>query len=386
MMPLQQQLENRFKLPVVATQSGKIYVVDTFGKDASLFTAGRRNTLKFLQNRKITVNKRQLSAKLVIRYPEVSLPAALSAVEKIGIDATGVRSFNITIDAGPSSPQWTRLEKFVSAIISNLRSKSQTPVAVSIDGAFARPDEHHIDWLARRRVALRYVLGPALGYAADLNSRTAKILKAMSDEGLRVGVLFYWSGQGCGEVKKVFNRALRLNKFAGVGILPCFLSPRFDCRTINDRNNSDGFARIVSRLYSDRTLCEYLEEPVSDIENHLAGSAPARRVNWLITEIGDLLSFRQFPFTANHGSAKSSASPASQLIAPLCGLCTRCAWRHICGGVDAAPRRLIKQHKIALDSWCKHRKILMKRIIGECLEIREHLQRVKGLLPKEATQ
>jgi hypothetical protein len=255
-----------------------------------------------------------------------------------------------------------------------------------------RPNRYYIDWLTRQRIVVRYVLGPALGYAGDIDSRTAKILKAMSDEGLRVPVLFYWSGESASAVRDVLRRALRLNKFAGVGILPCFLSPRFDCRTMNNHNNSNGFPRIVSRLYSDRMLCEHLEEPISDIEHRLAGSTAAHCVRGLITEQGDLMSFRHFPSAAkNRLNGKSlcqapTRALAEQLNAPMCSRCRRCAWRHICGGVDAAPRSFKRQYQIAADAWCQHRKILMQRIIGECLEIREQLHQIKDQPPKSAKQ
>jgi hypothetical protein len=369
-----------------------VYVLDAFGTNARVFAAGRKGTAELLHGGEKNRKKRQVSIKLLLRYPEVSTAAIHAAVEKIGAGAAGIQSVHITIDAGPSSPNWFRLEKFVTAIISNIRSKSPTPIAVLIDGAFTRPGRHHIDWLTRQRITIRYVLGPALGYACNIDGRTTKTLKAMSDEGLRVLVLFYWSGQRAAAVKNVLKRALLLNKFAGVGILPCFLSPRFDRRTTHNLSDSQDFSQVVSRLYADRMLCEHLEEPISDIEHRLAGSSAALCVHGLITEQGDLLSFRHFPFAAknrlngnSHYAARPGAS-AKQLNAPMCSRCRRCAWRHICGGIDTSPHRLTLQYKIAADSWCQHRKALMHRVIGECLEIREQLHQVKNLLPKDATK
>jgi hypothetical protein len=384
MIQLHQQLEHKLKLPVVFTQSGTVYVLDAFGKNAEVLAAGRRSTSKFLRRREKTPERRQLSIKLSLRYPDVPLEAANSCLGKIGSIATKVQAIHIVIETGVSAPDWARLERYITALMSNMQNKYKIPSGITIDGVFARPGRRHVDWLAKHRIVARYVLGPALGYAGNLDGKTSKVLKAMSDEGLRVPVLFYWSGQDGVEVKEVLSRALRLNKFAGVGILPCFLSPRFDSQTSHNHGDSEGFSDVVGSLYADRLLCEHLDEPIGDIEQRLAGAPGANCVRGLITEDGELLSFRHFPFAANHRSVKSSRSPASQLNVPMCERCRRCAWRHICGGVDAAPPGLRQQHKIIADAWCQHRRILMRRITAECLEIREHLNQFKGRLPRSA--
>jgi hypothetical protein len=104
----------------------------------------------------------------------------------------------------------------------------------------------------------------------------------------------------------------------------------------------------------------------------LAVSPGAKSIRALITEKGGLLQFRRFPFAASKNTVL------------LYGRCKRCAWRQICGGIDVSPPGLRKQFKIAADAWCEYRKIFMRRIVGECLEIREHIHRIKGGLLKGA--
>jgi hypothetical protein len=203
----------------------------------------------------------------------------------------------------------------------------------------------------------------------------------MSGYGLRVPLLYYWSGEACEGVANVLKKALRLNKLAGIGVLPCFLSPRFDGRTIGANPDLKGFSKVVGFLYADRLLSEYLEEPVSDIESRLAVSPNAKSVRALITEKGDLLQFRRFPFAAVSWLVRENMDSRP---VPLYGRCRRCAWRQICGGVDVSPLGFRKQFKIAADAWCEYRKIFMRRIVGECLEIREHIHRIKGGLLKGA--
>jgi hypothetical protein len=236
-----------------------------------------------------------------------------------------------------------------------------------------------MDWLAERRIPARFVLGPALGYPSELKKDTAKALTAMSEHGLRAPVLFYWSGQSCTVVAGLLKKALRLNKLAGVGILPHFLSPRFDCKTIPIDAALKKFAEVLAFLYADRQLSEFLEEPVSDIEERLTDSPRARCVRALVTESGGLLAFRRFPFAAGGRLSKKS-----QFKVAMCGRCGRCAWKHICGGIDRSPAEFRRQHRIIADAWCLHQKILMRRVIGECLEIREQLSRIKDNLLKDA--
>ena len=70
-----------------------------------------------------------------------------------------------------------------------------------------------MDWLIMRRILTRFVLGPSLGYPADLKGNNARALSAMSEYGLRIPVLFYWSGQDAVEAAGLLKKELRLKKY-----------------------------------------------------------------------------------------------------------------------------------------------------------------------------
>jgi hypothetical protein len=369
MMQLQQRLEGELRLPVVVSQSGKAYVLDKFCKQVDVLESG--TVTPAFSPGKTPAASRGLSIKLFWRYPEVPVSAAKEVLGRIKAGTTKLRNIHIIIDTGPAVADWAGLQRITSAIL-DIQSKSKIPTRITIDGAFECPDEHYVDWLTKQRIVARYILGPALGYAGDIDNKAAKTLEAMSGYGLRVPLLFYWSGEAYEGVANVLKKALRLNKLAGVGVLPYFLSPRFDCRTMGASTDLKGFSKVVGFLYADRLLSEYLEEPVSDIESRLAVSPNAKSVRVLITEKGGLLQFRRFPF----------AAAGKNTPVPLYGRCRRCAWRQICGGVDVSPTGFSKQFKIAADAWCEYRKTFMRRIVGECLEIREHIHRIKGGLLK----
>jgi len=362
-MLLQQQVERKLRLPVVVSQSGTAYVLDKFCKQADILKS--EMVTPVFNTAKVPAPLRGLSIKLFWRYPEVPVLAAKEALERFKQGATKLRNIHIIIDTGPALADWAGLRQAASAILDSQR-KSRIPARITIDGAFECPDERQVDWLTRQRIVVRYVLGSALGYAGDIDDKAAKTIETMSGYGLCVPLLFYWSGEGREGVAGVLKKALRLNKLAGIGVLPCFLSARFDGRTIDLK----GFSEVVSFLYADRLLSEYLEEPVSDVESRLAVSPSNKSVRALISEKGGLSQFRRFPFAASQNSAS------------LYGRCRRCAWRQICGGVDVSPPGVRKQFKIAADAWCEYRKTFMRRIVGECLEIRENINKIKGGLLK----
>jgi hypothetical protein len=236
-----------------------------------------------------------------------------------------------------------------------------------------------MDWLVMRRILTRFILGPILGYPADLKGDNARALSAMSEYGLRIPVLFYWSGESTVEVAGLLKMALRLNKLGEVGILPYFLSPRFDFQNGLNGDGLNGFSDVLEFLYADRQLAEFIEEPISEIEQRLAGAVQSLSINVIITKTGDLHGFRRFPLAARRISIGKL-----QLKVPMSGRCERCAWKQLCGGIDRLSAATAEEHKIAAEAWCLNQKNLMRRVTGECLDLREYLDKIKNNVLKDA--
>jgi hypothetical protein len=373
MMRLQQQFERKLRLPVVVSQSGTAYVLDASCGQVEVLASDTASPA--LNRVKIPARRRRAVAlKMFWRYPEVPVSTAQAILEKISDGESKPQSIHIIIDTGATVADWPVLTQVISAV-SNIPAKAKIPTKITIDGIFTCPDERQTDWLIKQKIVVRYILGPALGYAGDLDAATAKTIEEMANQGLRIPLLFYWSGQSGSVTAEMLSKALRLNKLAGIGILPYFLSPRFDRTTPAISCDSNGFSEVVSFLYTDRFLNEYLEEPVSDIEGHLAGAPGVRSVGILMTKDATLFPFRRFPFAANHKNT------TKKLL--LYQRCRKCVWRQVCGGIDASPSGYRKQYKIAANAWCAYRKSFMRRIVGECLDIREHLHKIEGRLMKE---
>ncbi|MBN1392027.1 MAG: hypothetical protein JW947_04405, partial [Sedimentisphaerales bacterium] len=244
---------------------------------------------------------------------------------------------------------------------------------------FSRPDKRIMDWLVMRRILTRFVLGPSLGYPADLKGDNARALSVMSEYGLRIPVLFYWSGQNAGEVAGLLKKALRLNKLGGAGILPHYVSPRYDCRNHFDGLNHNDFSDMFAFLYADKQLAEFIEEPVNELEQRLAGSAYSNNINAIINKSGEILGFRRFPFAAGRISTGKLQSKV-----PMSGRCERCAWKQLCGGVDRLNADAGRLQKSITKAWCMHQKNLMRRVTGECLDLREYLDKIKNKVLKDA--
>jgi len=367
-MKLQQQFEDKLRLPVVVSQSGTAYVLDSSCVQAEVLKDDAVS--RELYKRRGT--KMSPAVRLFLRYPEVPVAAAKAVVEKISSDAMKPQSIHIIIDTGIAPVAWPALKQMTTTIL-NIPLNFKIPARITIYGVFTCPDENEVNWLTSRRIFSRYILGPALGYAADLDAQAAKSIEEMANQGLRVPLLYYWSGQGHREVAEVLNKALRLNKLAGVGILPYFLSPRFNHTTAASDSDLKSFSELVGFLYADRFLSEYLEEPVSDIEARLAGLPGAHSFDAIITEDNGLLPFRRFSFAA-----------ADKKVAPLYGQCKRCVWRGVCGGIDSTPPAFRNQYKIIADAWCSYRKHFIRQFVRESLEIREHLGKIEDRIVKEA--
>jgi len=380
----QQELEDKLKAPVVISKSGKAYVVDLPGGDARILPEnwvlkpGRLTGLGIARGKKPAQKRYPVTIRLFLRYPEISFKSADKAIKRLAAFAKKPVSVHVIIETGKNPPEWNRLQKFTSRIFNSL-VELKVRAAIIIEGVFSRPDKQIMNWLVMRRILTRFILGPDLGYPADLKGDNARALSAMSEYGLKIPVLFYWSGQNAIEVSELLKKALRLNKLAGAGILPYFLSPRFDCRIGFNGADLNGFSDVLAFLYADRQLAEFIEEPVSEIEQRLAGPVQSHFINALITKSGDLRGFRRFPFAAGRISIGKL-----QIKVPMSGRCERCAWKRICDGVDRSPEASGRQHKIAAEAWCLNQKNLMRRVIGECLDIREYLDKIKNNVLKDA--
>jgi hypothetical protein len=380
----QQALEDKLKLPVIISKAGTVYVLNPSGTDVQVlprtYISKPKRLARFgiAQERKPAQKRYPETIRLFLWYPEVSLKSADKAIKRVSAGAGKPAGVHIIIETGANPAEWPRLQKFTSGIFDAL-IKSKVRAAMVIEGVFSRPDKRIMDWLTVRRIFTRFILGPALGYPADLKAGNARVLAAMSEYGLRIPVLFYWSGQSGIEVAGVLKKALRLNKLGGIGILPYFLSPRFDCQTGFDGVDLNDFSEVLSFLYADRRLSEFLEEPMSEIEQRLTGSVQSHFNDALITKSGDLFGFRRFPFAAGRLPAGKT-----QFEVAASGRCGRCAWKRICGGVDKTPAAFRRQHRIMAEAWCLNQKILMRRVIGECLEIREYLSKIKNNALRDA--
>jgi hypothetical protein len=381
-LSLQEEYEGKLKLPVVTTRTGTTFVLDPFGEDARILAKRKsvsrpdfsRAELSAKSRRMASRNHRVLAMRLFAQYADVSAESADAAIRKLASAGDRQKSVHITIETGPTPIDWGRLQKYAGSILSSF-AKSKIRAGMTIEGVFNRPGSRIMGWLASQRVIVRFILGSELDYPVDLKSENAKVLSAMSQYGLRVPVLYYWSGQGGIEIAGVLKKALLLNKLAGVGVLPYYLSPRFDCRTRPVGRELEGFSDVITFLHTDRLLSEFLDEPVSDIEARLGNWLGARCARAIITKSAEMLFFRRFPFAAGKSRFKTAIS----------GRCKKCVWKQICGGIDRSPAAFRRQHKIIADAWCLNQKILMRRVIAECLEIRERLSQIKDNLLKDAS-
>ena len=377
----QEELEKKLKLPVVVARSGKVYVLDALGRDVRVFTTDADLTADDFRNQgrvKKPRNRYFPYIQLFMRYPEVSVPTAEKALKKLTAKVTDLRGVHITVDTGPCAEDWEKLRQVAFVLLSGL-AKSKILASMTIDGVFSRPRRSQMDWLSGKRIVTRYVFGSSLGHADEIEAETAKTFEAISGYGLRMPVLFYWSGQNKTAVAELLKKALRLNKLAGVSILPQYLSPRFDCGTMLSGRDFKTFSEVLGFLHADRLLCEYLDDTSSDIEERLADSPLSHCSLGVITEAAKVLPFRRFPFAA------STAVLNNLFKARMYDRCKRCSWRRICGGVDCSPSAFRQQHKIVADAWCANRKIFMQRIVLECLAIREQLNQFKDRLLKDAS-
>jgi hypothetical protein len=379
-----QELEDKLRMPVVVSKSGTAYVVDLPGGDArvlsraDLLNPKRLAGLNKGQGKRSAQKRYPVTVRLFLRYPGISFKSVDKVIRRLARLPRKLVSIHVIIETGISPPDWKRLQKFATGIF-DLLVKLKIRSGIIIEGVFSRPDKRIMDWLVMRRILTRFVLGPSLGYPADLKGDNAKALSAMSEYGLRIPVLFYWSGQDAGEVAGLLKKALRLNKLGGAGILPHYVSPRFDCRNHNDCINLNDFSDMLAFLYADKQLAEFIEEPVSEIEQRLAGPVHSRYINAIVTKSGEILGFRRFAFAAGRISTEKL-----QLKVPMSGRCERCVWKRLCGGVDRLNAGTGRLQKSVTESWCLHQKKLMRRVTGECLDLREYLDKIKNKVLKDA--
>jgi hypothetical protein len=380
----QQELEDKLRMPVVVSKSGTAYAVDLWGGDArvlshaDLLKPKRLAGLNKGQGKKPVQRRYPVTVRLLLRYPEIPFKSVSKVIKRLARPAKKPVSVHVIIETSKSPPNWKRLQKFASGIF-DLLVKLKIRAGIIIEGVFSLPDRKIMDWLVMRRILTRFVLGPSLGYPADLKGINARALSAMSEYGLRVPVLFYWYGQEASEAAGLLKKALRLNKLGGVGILPYFLSPRFDCQNGLNGNNLNGFSDVLSFLYANKQLAEFIEEPVSEIEQRMAGSVQSRFINAIMTKSGGILGFRRFPFAAG-----CISTGKLQLKVPMSGRCERCVWNRLCGGVDRLNADAGRLQKSVTEAWCLNQKNLMRRVIGECLDLREYLDKIKNNVLKDA--
>ncbi|MBN2020673.1 MAG: hypothetical protein JW749_10675 [Sedimentisphaerales bacterium] len=374
---LEQGLEDNLGLPVVVTKAGTTFVIEAKGRDAKVFTEGNMDCLLAGLNKKRGA-RRNVPVRIHLRYPEIPAASARMALRRIESaaadkpEAGGRRYVQMNIDGGPRVFEWEGLRKYVEEVFSGFDRK-KTVAGLAIDGEFSQPDEKQKDWLARNRIKVRYVFGPALGYAGESNGDAKGILRTMSEYGLRAPVLFYWAGERKEVVAEVLRSALRHNKLSGIGILPYFFSPRFNCYADIPSDGVNGFGDVVEFLLEDRMLGDYLDEPISYIEERLAGTANSQCMKYSVNAEGALLPFRRFAFTpGEHGIT-------------MYGRCRDCVWKHICGGIDSSPRENKRQYKVIAEAWCVFQKTFMRRIARECLEIREYMHKHNGKMPEAAS-
>jgi hypothetical protein len=325
-----------------------------------------------LRGRILQRNHQNVPVKLILKYPEVSVRAADKAIKGLEPDTTKKQLVHISIDTGPLPFDWDRMEQFVSGLLDK-RGNSKIVAVITIDGVFTRPAKRQMNRLVQKGIISRFILGPALSYSCGLEGDNASAVKAMSENGLRVPVLFYWGGEKQTIVAQQFRKALRINKLSGISILPYFMSPRFECKAQALGPYLNNFTEVLSFLYNDRLLSEFLDEPISDVERRLSNSPSSRGIQYIVSRRGDLMQFRRFPYAA--GPVKTA----------MYDPCKRCVWRYICGGVDSSPQVLGRLHKMLAGAWCNCRLSLMRRIAGECLEIREHLYKYQNQLLEKAS-
>jgi hypothetical protein len=380
----QQELEDKLKAPVVVSKSGTVYVVDLSGGNArvlsrdDLLRPRRLAGLNKGQEKKPVRKCYPVTVRLFLRYPEIPFKSVDKVIRRFAGLSRKLVSIHVIIETGTKPPGWNRLQKFAKGIF-DLLVKLKIRSGIVIEGVFSRPDKRIMDWLVMRRILTRFVLGPSLGYPAALKGDNARALSAMSEYGLRIPVLFYWSGQDAVEVAGLLKKALRLNKLGGIGILPYFLSSRFDYQKGLNGNDLNGFSDMLAFLYADKQLAEFIEEPISEVEQRLAGPLQSRYINAIMTKSGEILGFRRFSFAAGR-----MFTGKLQLRAPMLGRCERCAWQRLCGGVDRLNADAGRLQKNVTEAWCFNQKKLMRRVTGECLDLREYLDKIKNNILKDA--
>jgi len=301
----------------------------------------------------------------------------IKAIKRIGSVANNLSKMQIIIDFGPGLFPW---EKAVD-VIQALRGVDvpKIPKQVIIDGSFSCPSEATMDFLVQQDVILRYVLGAALGYSGNLGKQEKEVLRTTSNYGLRVPVLFYWAGEDLLIVREILDEALSLNRASGISILPAFLSPHCDPEDLDGRIKAGGFDSVISYFYSDSSLSEFLDEPLVDIEERLSDSDRMNRLCVVIDSRGQIKPFRTFPFAiqrnddVTYDSKKSLELLSHPARVPMWSRCKRCVWKHVCGGIDTFSGIHRRYQKGLFDIWCQYRQTYLRRIIRECLVIREHL-------------
>lgn len=397
---IEKELENKLGLPVVSMQSGTIAVLDKLASRAEMlnkqdalklldYSFGKKekseagpnisqNIIKLRQKKRN--NKKKVNIKLYFCCLHITSKDAAMAIRKIASGVSNISKIQIFIDAGPGFFEWDRVLKLVENLY-HVRGESVIATNIFIDASFSCPNKEHMDFLIKHKVILRYVLGSSLGYSENLYGKDAKALSTVSDYGLRVPVLFYWSGEKTEIVERILRRALELNRLSGIGLLPYFLHPHFDSNSFNNSVRGSAFLEMVNALYANHLFSEFMEEPICDLEDRMSDCNTNNHIRALITDKGRIVPFRTFPFAALYSNSRTSFKTEeifrlfenpNQLT--IYNRCRRCVWKYICGGLDSNRCAPVEQYKTIANIWCKYQKTFMRQIVNECLAIRNFMR------------
>jgi len=392
------ELERALGLPVAPLRSGQIAVLDRFAKHAEVLT--ELEAMELLQPCNVEKHKLGLSASenttvpyrkaggkgrdgasvsLYCRRSCLSGPESVMAIKGMASDATNISRLRIFLDTGPDTFEWDSVIAWIKTFcsVNGDPHGARITTNVFIDASFSCPSSDHMDFLVRHKVILRYILGSRLGYATGLDGREGGTLSRTCSYGLRVPVLYYWSGEDAESVANVLRNALVSNKLSGIGLLPYFMSPYFNPADDDGRIDGTGFLAALDGCYADHSLSEFMDEPFEDMEDRISHCGTRNHIHALVEGDGRILRFRAFPFTAllRHTPQSTSGAGAPNVFSShrqprLYGRCRSCSWKHICGGLDSCSSVSREQYHSISSVWCSSRKAYLRRVASECLDLR----------------
>jgi len=399
---LGKRLEMKLKLPVVAIEERRFAVLEKTAQRVEFLNnseavalvdsrlenemSDTKQRIASLSNRTYRARTRRLNLKLYLCSCLLSGDTVIEAIKRIVSETNNLSKMQIIVDFGPDFFSWEKVVDVVQAL--RVVDGSKIPKQIVIDGSFSCPSEATMDFLSQQDVILRYVLGAALGYSGNLSIQQKETLKTTSNYGLRVPVLFYWAGEDPLLVKEILEEALILNAASGIIILPAFLSPHCNPEDLDGRIKAAGFDSVVSYLYSDNSLSEFIDEPLIDIEERLSDSDHINRLCAVIDDRGQIRPFRTFPFAiqrnddVTYDSKKSLELLSHPTRVPVWSQCKRCVWKYVCGGIDTFSGVHERYHKGLFEIWCQYRQTYLRKIIGDCIIICEHLSNQRDSMEK----